>query len=261
MKSNHPFHLVSKSPWPIMLSINLLTVMLSLLKWLHFNMSINLLILTILINLLISFQWWRDINRESTFQGFHTKKVIKGMKMGMILFISSEIMFFLAFFWTFFHSSLSPAIQIGMLWPPKLIKPFNPLEIPLLNTIILLTSGATITWAHHSLLNNKMKETNKSTLLTIILGLYFTILQSWEYKESSFTISDSIYGSSFFMSTGFHGIHVMIGTTFILFTLLWSKNLHLNMYSHLGFEAASWYWHFVDVVWLILYLSIYWWGK
>nr|AOY39764.1 cytochrome c oxidase subunit 3 [Hylurgops palliatus] len=257
---NHPFHLVDKSPWPILGSLSTFTLLMGLIKWFHFN-EMNLMILGILLTKLVMYQWWRDIVRESTFQGLHTLKVTIGLRWGMILFITSEIFFFLAFFWAFFHASLTPSIDLGMNWPPKGINPFNPLEIPLLNTLILLTSGLTITWAHHSLMENNYTQSLQSLSLTVILGIYFTILQGYEYYEASFTIADSVYGATFFMTTGLHGLHVIIGTSFLLICLM---RLYLNHFSsthHFGFEAAAWYWHFVDVVWLFLYLSIYWWGS
>nr|WOW99157.1 cytochrome c oxidase subunit III [Tropiduchidae sp. 2 WQW-2023a] len=260
MNQNHPFHLVTKSPWPIIMSTNMLTTLLGMTKWMTLK-KMDLMIVGTIMTTISSIMWWRDVTRESTFQGNHTKKVMKSIKMGMMMFILSEVMFFLSFFWGFFHSSLSPSIEIGMNWPPKSIKSFNPMEIPLLNTIILLSSGASITWAHQSLLLNKKKNFNKSILITLTLGMYFTILQKWEYSQSNFSISDSIYGSTFFMSTGFHGIHVIIGTTFILISMLRNIKFHFSNTHHLGFEMAAWYWHFVDVIWLFLYISIYWWGK
>nr|YP_010381688.1 cytochrome c oxidase subunit III [Pseudosymplanella nigrifasciata]UDL72063.1 cytochrome c oxidase subunit 3 [Pseudosymplanella nigrifasciata] len=264
MKKNHPFHLVSKSPWPILSSMNIFTniftTMLGITMWMY-KKNIMFMITGTLLTSVCAILWWRDITRESTFQGNHTMKVMKGLKMGMILFIMSEMMFFFSFFWSFFHSSLSPSIEIGMNWPPKSIKSFNPLEVPLLNTIILLSSGATVTWMHNSTLNNKMNQSMKSMAMTITLGIYFTILQKWEYSQSEFAISDSIYGSTFFVSTGFHGMHVMIGTLFLMVMLLRMKKLHFSQNHHMGLEAAIWYWHFVDIVWLFLYISIYWWGK
>nr|YP_009946874.1 cytochrome c oxidase subunit III [Penthimia melanocephala]QOG08893.1 cytochrome c oxidase subunit III [Penthimia melanocephala] len=257
---NHPFHLVDKSPWPIVGSIGLLSLTSGTILFIQIHET-WLMSLGLIITLLTMFQWWRDIVRESTFQGMHTKKVVKSMKLGMILFIVSEILFFFSFFWAFYHSSLSPSIEIGMNWPPMGIKSFNPINIPLLNTMILLSSGMSITWAHNALVNNNFSQTFQSMLLTIMLGIYFTILQGVEYYESSFTISDSVYGSTFFVSTGFHGIHVMIGTMFIIITFLRVLKLHLSLNHHVGFEAAAWYWHFVDVVWLFLYISIYWWGS
>nr|QNG56202.1 cytochrome c oxidase subunit III [Pediacus taiwanensis] len=257
---NHPYHLVDISPWPILGSLSTLILMLGLIKWFH-QFNPNLFMLGILTTLLIMYQWWRDITRESTFQGLHTFNVTLGLRWGMILFITSEILFFISFFWGFFHSSLSPTIDIGMLWPPKGISTFNPLEIPLLNTLILLTSGLTVTWTHHSLMENNYKESLQSLLITVTLGIYFSLLQAYEYMEASFTISDAIYGSSFFMATGFHGLHVLIGSTFLTICLIRHYNNHFSSIHHFGFEAAAWYWHFVDVVWLFLYISIYWWGS
>nr|AWV84464.1 cytochrome oxidase subunit III [Graptopsaltria nigrofuscata] len=258
--NNHPFHLVDYSPWPLTGSIGAMTLMSGMAMMFNkFNYS--LMYLGMLIIMMTMYQWWRDISREGTFQGFHTLIVLNGLKMGMILFILSEIFFFVSFFWGFFHSSLNPIMEIGMMWPPVGIKTFNPMQIPLLNTMILLCSGITITWSHHSMMEGKHFECTMSMILTIILGLYFTMLQCYEYIESSFCISDSIYGSSFFMATGFHGIHVIVGTTFIMICLLRQMNYHFSKIHHFGFEAAAWYWHFVDVVWLFLYISIYWWGK
>nr|AWN56351.1 cytochrome c oxidase subunit 3 [Pheidole oxyops] len=257
-KHNHPFHLVTPSPWPIIISFSIFNNLISTVSWFH-NMNYTLL-LTIPCTLLCMYQWWRDVIREATFQGIHTTQVYTGMRLGMILFIISEILFFLSFFWAYFHSSLSPSMEIGQLWPPLGIKPFNPFDIPLMNTIILISSGLTITWSHHSMLNSNLKESLKSLFLTIFLGIYFTSLQLIEYIEAPFTIADSIYGSTFFMATGFHGLHVIIGTLFLTFCLIRLSRLHFSPLHHFGFEAAAWYWHFVDVVWLFLYISIYWWG-
>nr|ALO77651.1 cytochrome c oxidase subunit 3 [Anaspis sp. ANA01] len=257
---NHPFHLVDVSPWPILGSLSALMLMTGMIKWFHF-FNTSLFFLSLISMILIMYQWWRDISREATFQGHHTLSVSLGMRWGMILFITSEVLFFASFFWSFFHNSLAPAVEIGMNWPPKGIEVFNPIQIPLLNTLILLTSGLTVTWSHHSIMENNYKQASQSLLLTVILGIYFTMLQGFEYYESSFSISDAVYGSSFFMATGFHGIHVIIGTTFLLICLIRLVNNHFSQIHHFGFEAAAWYWHFVDVVWLFLYISIYWWGS
>nr|YP_009745937.1 cytochrome c oxidase subunit III [Trichosia lengersdorfi]QIH95795.1 cytochrome c oxidase subunit III [Trichosia lengersdorfi] len=257
--SFHPYHLVNYSPWPLTGAISVMILVSGLVKWFHQSI-INLLLLGMLITLLTMYQWWRDISRESTYQGMHTIKVVMGLKWGMILFIISEIFFFLSFFWSFFHSSLSPNIELGMIWPPIGISPFNSFQIPLLNTMILLSSGITITWAHHSLMENNYSQSFQGLLITIMLGIYFTILQTYEYSEASFCIADSIYGSTFFLTTGFHGLHVLIGTLFLIICLLRHINYHFSKTHHFGFEAAAWYWHFVDVVWLLLFISIYWWG-
>nr|YP_010852761.1 cytochrome c oxidase subunit III [Neope ramosa]WGL40128.1 cytochrome c oxidase subunit III [Neope ramosa] len=257
---NHPYHLVDFSPWPLTGAIGVMTLVTGLVKWFH-NFNMNLLILGYLIVILTMYQWWRDICREGTFQGKHTLLVSNGLRWGMILFIVSEIFFFISFFWAFFHSSLSPNIEIGAMWPPMNIIPFNPFQIPLLNTIILISSGITVTWTHHSIMENNFSQAMQSLFITIILGIYFTILQAYEYIEAPFTIADSIYGSTFFMATGFHGLHVIIGTLFLLTCFIRLSNNHFSNNHHFGFEAAAWYWHFVDVVWLFLYISIYWWGN
>lgn len=254
---NHPFHLVRISPWPIIISLRIINNLIIIIRWFHkFN---YITLLTFPCTILCIFLWWRDVIRESTLQGSHTYLVYKGIRIGIILFITSEILFFFSFFWAYFHSSLSPSIEIGQTWPPLGIIPFNPFDIPLLNTIILISSGLTVTWSHHSILTNNFSERTFSLLITIILGFYFSLLQLIEYIESPFTISDSVYGSRFFLATGFHGIHVIIGTIFLFSIFIRIKYLHFSSHHHFGFEAAAWYWHFVDVVWLFLYISIYWW--
>nr|ATN23483.1 cytochrome c oxidase subunit III [Bruchus sp. EMHAU-15071302] len=260
MHKNHPFHLVDVSPWPILGSLGAMTTMMGMIKWFHLYQT-NLFFLGMTITSLVMYQWWRDIVREGTYLGCHTFKVTLGLRWGMILFITSEVFFFISFFWCFFHSSLAPSIELGMNWPPKGIQTFNPIEIPLLNTLILLTSGLTVTWAHHGLMENNYTQALQGLLLTVILGIYFTILQAYEYYEAPFTISDSVYGSAFFLCTGFHGLHVIIGSTFLLVCLIRHYLNHFSSIHHFGFEAAAWYWHFVDVVWLFLYISIYWWGS
>nr|YP_010292368.1 cytochrome c oxidase subunit III [Ludia delegorguei]ULO26119.1 cytochrome c oxidase subunit III [Ludia delegorguei] len=257
---NHPYHLVDISPWPLTGAIGVMSLVSGLVKWFH-NFNMSLLFIGYIITILTMYQWWRDVSYEGTYQGKHTILVTKGLRWGMILFIVSEIFFFLSFFWAFFHSSLSPNVEIGVMWPPLDIYPFNPFHIPLLNTIILISSGMTVTWAHHALMENNMTQVNQSLFITIILGIYFTILQAYEYYEAPFTIADNIYGSTFFMATGFHGLHVIIGTLFLLICLIRHLSNHFSSFHHFGFEAAAWYWHFVDVVWLFLYISIYWWGN
>nr|YP_009974399.1 cytochrome c oxidase subunit III [Chanohirata hamata]QNJ33329.1 cytochrome c oxidase subunit III [Chanohirata hamata] len=256
---NHPFHLVTYSPWPIVGSIGLMSMTSGTIMLIQFQES-WLMNTGLLITLTNMFLWWRDVVRESTYQGMHTKVVIKSMKWGMILFITSEVLFFFSFFWAFFHSSLSPSIEIGMMWPPLGIKSFNPLNIPLLNTMILLSSGMSITWAHNALINNNFTQMIQGMIITVNLGMYFTMLQAIEYYEAPFSVSDSVYGATFYLSTGFHGLHVIVGTLFITTSMIRAKKLHFSINHHVGFEAAAWYWHFVDVVWLFLYLSVYWWG-
>nr|UXG56627.1 cytochrome c oxidase subunit III [Cerceris albofasciata] len=255
---NHPFHLVTNSPWPIITSMSIFSNFFSMMMMLKTKSPYFLMFSMLMLSSCL-FLWWRDIIRESTFQGMHTKLVKKGLRLGMMLFIISELLFFFSIFWTFFHFSLMPSIHIGMKWPPKGINMFNPYDIPLLNTMILLSSGFFLTWSHHSMLNNSYKQSTMSLIITITLGMLFSCLQIYEYYKAPFTMNDSSFGSIFFMGTGFHGLHVMIGTIFLIIMLFRMLNLQFSKNSHLGFECAIWYWHFVDVIWLFLYLSFYWW--
>ncbi len=367
-RNQHPYHLVTASPWPFVVSVSLSGVTIGFALYFHRIidgfLTMNMGVLSLI--LVMAF-WFRDIVREGTFHGDHTMLVQRGLKIGMILFIISEVCFFVAFFWGFFHSSLAPAIQIGGIWPPKGIQTFNPWEVPLINTIILLTSGVTVTWAHHAaasrnvyfisvarLLNSyrmrrlfyvfghdrygrlprrvwrwlytkthlvwrstrtmfwlrQMLSTSRfesrvntivnklnthlvgaafqtgflaqwrpyavlyysyikrsrhalqlGLLLTVSLGLLFTMIQFYEYKHAAFSISDSIYGATFFMTTGFHGLHVIIGTLLLIGCVLRNFSYHFTNSHHVGLETSIWYWHFVDVVWLGLYISIYHWGN
>ena len=256
---HHPYHLVDIRPWPLTGSIRAIILTTGLVKWFH-QYRINLLILGFIATLLTIIQWWRDVTREGTYQGLHTSIVVKGLRWGIILFILSEVLFFFSFFWAFFHRSLAPTIEVGITWPPLGIQPFNPFQIPLLNTTILLSSGATVTWTHHAIIESNHSQAIQSLALTIILGIYFSLLQAFEYFEASFTIADSVFGATFFVATGFHGLHVIIGTTFLLICFLRLYYCHFSAFHHVGFEAAAWYWHFVDVVWLFLYVFLYWWG-
>nr|ACS37085.1 cytochrome c oxidase subunit III [Grandisonia alternans]ANH55787.1 cytochrome c oxidase subunit III [Grandisonia larvata] len=256
----HAYHMVDPSPWPLTGAIAALLMTSGLAMWFHYN-SMTIMFLGFIVLVLTMLQWWRDIIREATFQGHHTITVQQGLRYGMILFITSEVFFFLGFFWAFYRASLAPTIELGECWPPTGILPLDPFEVPLLNTAVLLASGVTVTWAHHSIMVNNRKEAIHALMLTIMLGLYFTALQAMEYYEAPFTISDGIYGSTFFVATGFHGLHVIIGSTFLTICLLRQIMYHFTSKHHFGFEAAAWYWHFVDVVWLFLYVSIYWWGS
>nr|YP_010248812.1 cytochrome c oxidase subunit III [Phintella cavaleriei]QTT58090.1 cytochrome c oxidase subunit III [Phintella cavaleriei] len=255
----HPYHMVNMSPWPLLAGFGGLSVVLGMIKMFMYIES-SLLFESMLLMLMISLLWWRDVIRESTFQGYHSSFVLSGLMLGMILFIISEVFFFISFFWAFFHSSLSPTIELGSLWPPCGIFPFNPFQVPLLNTVILLASGVTVTWSHQLMLNNNWLSAKNALMMTWLLGFYFLMLQGFEYYMASFGISDSVYGSTFFMATGFHGFHVIVGTLFLLF--IWIRLVKNQMTSghHFGFEAAAWYWHFVDVVWLFLFSVVYWWG-
>nr|BDQ43931.1 cytochrome c oxidase subunit 3 [Metaphire megascolidioides] len=255
-----PFHLVEYSPWPLTSSLGAFTLAIGLASWFH-GYGMSCFIIAILLIIMSMYQWWRDVVREGTYMGHHTSPVAVGLRWGMILFITSEVMFFFAFFWAFFHSSLAPAPEIGCSWPPTGISPLNPFSVPLLNTAVLLASGVTVTWAHHSLMDGKRTYAIQALTVTVMLGAYFTFLQAGEYFAAPFTIADSVYGTTFFVATGFHGLHVLIGSSFLLICLLRTLSYHFSSGHHFGFEAAAWYWHFVDVVWICLYLCIYWWGS
>nr|YP_009543740.1 cytochrome c oxidase subunit III [Stereobalanus canadensis]AXY64127.1 cytochrome c oxidase subunit 3 [Stereobalanus canadensis] len=260
MTHQHPYHLVDQSPWPLAGATSALLMTTGIFVWFHYH-NPYLVLMGLMMFIITSFQWWRDVSRESTMQGAHTSPVVNGLRWGMILFIVSEVCFFAAFFWTFFHSSLSPSMQMGSCWPPTGVTPLNPFEVPLLNTAMLLSSGVSMTWAHHSLLESNRKQAIQALSITVLLGLYFTALQVFEYMQTPFTIADSAYGSTFFVATGFHGLHVMIGTTFLIICLMRLFLFHFSNKHHFGFEASAWYWHFVDVVWLFLFMTIYWWGS
>nr|AMO27012.1 cytochrome c oxidase subunit III [Amynthas sp. 2 LZ-2016] len=255
-----PFHLVEYSPWPLTSSLGAFTLAIGLASWFH-GYGMSCFIIAIPLIIMSMYQWWRDVVREGTYMGHHTSPVAVGLRWGMILFITSEVMFFFAFFWAFFHSSLAPSPEIGCSWPPTGISPLNPFSVPLLNTAVLLASGVTVTWAHHSLMSGSRMNTLQALTITVLLGGYFTILQAGEYVAAPFTIADSVYGTTFFVATGFHGLHVLIGSSFLLICLLRTLLHHFSSGHHFGFEAAAWYWHFVDVVWICLYLCIYWWGS
>jgi cytochrome c oxidase subunit 3 len=260
-KTAHPFHLVTPSPWPLITAIFVLTLVISMVLFFRGHFFGFTFIYYGLYYMLSSCNyWWRDVIRESTYEGNHTSKVELGLRMGMVLFIVSEVMFFFGFFWAFFHSSISPTLDIGSIWPPKGILVFDMEYLPVLNTLILISSGVSVTWCHHAIVFGNYFESFVSLLLTISLALLFTWFQYIEYLHSDFTISDSIFGSTFFLSTGFHGCHVFIGTVFLAVSLVRLAEAHYTSEHHLGLEAAIWYWHFVDVVWLVLFLFIYWWG-
>lgn len=259
---DHPFHLVSPSPWPLYTSISLFTLTVNGALSMHlFNNSYIVFFIALLTVMTSMTLWFRDIIAEGTYLGNHTLAVQKGLNLGVILFIVSEALFFAAIFWAFFHSALGPAVELGAQWPPMGIEPINPFELPLLNTVILLSSGATVTYAHHSLIKGERKGAIYGTIFTVLLALIFTVFQGIEYSVSSFTISDGVFGTCFFFGTGFHGLHVIIGTIFIAVGLWRIISYHLTDHHHLGYEGGILYWHFVDVVWLFLYVSMYYWGS
>lgn len=255
----HPFYIPNRSVWPFVASWSLFFFAYSLVYYFHGNFMGPCLASTvsyIIVYLILA--WTKEVGEEEL-SGYMTRYVQHNLRVGWSLFILSEVMFFFAFFWAFFHSSLSPAIEIGFVWPPNGINVFYPWEIPLANTVILLSSGAFATWAHYSV---KTSRTNLQLGLrcAIVLGVLFTYFQLKEYENAGFSLQDGIYGSLFYLVTGFHGLHVFIGTIFLIICLRKSRRGSLKA-SRALIDIFIWYWHFVDVVWLFVYSCIYWWGS
>ncbi len=258
--NKHPYHLVDPSPWPMVASLSaglmVFGIILFAQKNIHWVLGVGLL------GVLVSmFFWFRDIIRESRMPGVHNPIVRIGLRYGMVLFIASEVMFFVAFFWAYFHFYLYPEHVSGAakaIWPPAGIHTFDPLGLPLLNTMILLLSGCTVTWAHHALIERDRKSMLQGLGLTVLLGLSFSFFQFYEYAEAPFAFhGGGIYPSVFFMATGFHGFHVIVGTIFLAVCWFRARRGDFTPERHFGFEAAAWYWHFVDVVWLFLFVAVY----
>jgi cytochrome c oxidase subunit 3 len=259
---NHDYHIVNPSIWPLVGSFSAMALFGGLVMWMHdYPHGAWLMGLGAVGVALTMISWWKDVIGEAH-AGDHTPVVQLHLRYGMILFIASEVMFFVAWFWAFFNASLfpSPVEAVGGVWPPKGVEVLNPFHFPLLNTLILLCSGTTVTWAHHALIHGDREGLKKGLWCTILLGLLFTSIQAYEYANAPFPIKNSIYGSTFFMATGFHGFHVIVGTIFLTVCLIRSYKGHFKPQQHFGFEAAAWYWHFVDVVWLFLFVTIYIWG-
>jgi cytochrome c oxidase subunit 3 len=289
----HDYHLVDPSPWPIVGSIGAFTMLVGAVFWMNkgyadfgvlagipwvFGLGLAIVLYTMA-------SWWRDVIQESVVRGDHTPVVKLGLRFGMVLFIASEVMFFVAWFWAYFNFRLFPHdVSLGQ-WPPSGIVTLDPWHFPLLNTLILLTSGTTVTWAHHAIQHGDKKGAVQGLLLTVILGISFTCIQAYEYSHAPFKFGfngaalkpftdqahavlavgqgdlGAIYGSTFFMATGFHGFHVIVGTIFLAVCLGRAILGHFTPTRHFGFEAAAWYWHFVDVVWLFLFTCIYVFGQ
>ena len=268
----HPYHMPDPSPWPIVGSIAALLTAFGFIMYLHpdilgqgleptlKSLGVWKIVPGLGLVLYTMYMWWAEVVHESRTPGTHSPVVRLGLRYGMFMFIASEVMFFLAFFWAFFHFALYPEHANAETWPPKGVLVFDPWDLPFLNTLILLTSGTTVTWAHHSLINGDREGLIKGLWATILLGLLFTSVQAYEYASAPFGFTDNIYTSTFFMATGFHGAHVIIGTIFLIVCLVRSYQGHFKPEQHFGFEAAAWYWHFVDVVWLFLFICIYVWG-
>lgn len=224
----------------------------------YFN-NVSRLFLTSVLLFFICYFWWKDVVRERAYLRFHVLTVQNNLKIGIVWFIVSEVFFFFRFFWTFFHSSLNSVRELRELWPPLRVNVLNPLRVPLLNTVVLISSRLTVTWSHYSVLEGKFNEAYIGLVYTVFLRAFFTALQAMEYLDSRFSISDSVYRSIFFMATRFHGFHVLVRSIFLLVILFRIKNNFFSDKHHVRFECSIWYWHFVDVVWIFLYCVIYWW--
>ncbi|MFO0388269.1 MAG: cytochrome c oxidase subunit 3 [Alphaproteobacteria bacterium] len=262
---DHPYHLVNPSPWPILSSLALFLLTLGMAMFMHKHSIGGIVALAgLALMLYCMYGWWSDVVKEAREEKAHTREVTRGLRFGMALFIASEVMFFAAFFWAFFGASTLPKLPLEEvwavaegIWPPKGIEPFDPWHLPFLNTLILLLSGTTVTWAHYAILHNQQKQAVQALWYTVILGVIFTLCQAYEYSHAAFGFKDGIYASTFYMATGFHGFHVIVGTIFLAVCLVRAKKGHFVPNQHLGFEFAAWYWHFVDVVWLFLFVFVY----
>lgn len=264
--NDHQFHLVEPSPWPIFASFSLIVLAIGGVLFMHKYVIGNIIMpIGFIMILFTMYVWWRDVIKEGIHDQAHTIMVQKGLRIGMSLFILSEVMFFFAFFWSYFKAWLFPEMILDGVWPikagafpPEGIEVFDPWSIPLINTLMLLLSGTSVTWAHHALLTNNRRELIQGLTITVILGFCFSILQIFEYIHAPFKFSQGVYAANFYMATGFHGFHVLVGTIFLTVCLFRVKSGHfLEHQGHLGFEFAAWYWHFVDVIWLLLFIFVY----
>ncbi len=265
---NHDYHMVEPSPWPFVGSVATLIMAMGGVFWMH-HWTPWVFFIGLAGVLYTFYAWWSDVIKEANNGVDHTPVVQMHHRYGMMLFIASEIMFFVAWFWAYFdgffrHSDTEQYARVaatGAAWPPTGVELFDPFHLPLFNTLILLTSGTTVTWAHHALLQGDRKGLRWGLVLTIALGLLFSCVQALEYSEAGFSFAGNMYGATFFMATGFHGFHVIIGTIFLAICLIRAERGQFTPERHLGFEFAAWYWHFVDVVWLFLFASVYVWGS
>lgn len=263
----HPFHIVRPSAWPLLGAFAAGLLAVGALLYMHgiklgeFNFGLKGIVLGLAAVGAVMFVWWKDVIHEAVDEKAHSPVTKIGLRYGMALFIASEVMFFVAFFWAFFNASLFPQEAIGFQWPPKDMHVIEPFDLPLLMTMVLLLSGCTVTWAHHAILHGAQYEAVKALGLTVMLGMIFLALQLYEYTHAHFGFKDTVYASAFYMATGFHGFHVFVGTCFLVVCYFRAQKGHFTPDSHFGFEAAAWYWHFVDVVWLFLFLAVYFWGN
>jgi cytochrome c oxidase subunit III len=264
---NHDYHILPPDIWPLIGAAAAVTLTSGGVMAMHPEWAGGagkyVLLLGAFGVLLTMFSWWTNVVREAN-SGDHTPVVQLHLRYGMILFIASEVMFFVGWFWSWFDFSLFPSSLsevVGGTWPPKGIEAvMDPFDLPLLNTLILLCSGTTVTWAHHALIHGDRQGLKTGLWLTIVLGILFTSIQAYEYANAPFNFGENTYGSAFFMATGFHGFHVLVGTIFLIVCLKRAYNGDFTPRQHFGFEAAAWYWHFVDVVWLFLFVVVYVWG-
>ena len=258
-EKNHDYHILNPSIWPLVGAAAGFAMLFGAVLYFH-DYGPWLMLGGFVAVLYVMFAWWSEVVEESEI-GDHTPVVRIGLRYGFILFIMSEVMFFAAWFWSFFKHALYPMDAIDNTWPPPGIETFDPWHLPLINTLILLCSGCAATWAHHALVHeNNRKDIKNGLIIAIALGILFTFFQAYEYSHAAFGFSGSIYSANFFMATGFHGAHVVIGTIFLFVCLLRVYKGHFTPERHVGFEAAAWYWHFVDVVWLFLFFAVYVWG-
>ena len=258
----HSYHIVNTSIWPLIGAFAALAMAGGGVMWMHDQAFGGYVFFAGVIGVLfVMISWWADVIREAH-TGDHTPIVQLHLRYGMILFIASEVMFFVAWFWAYFNAALFPPVvdAVGGVWPPEGMHVLDPFGYPLLNTLILLCSGTTVTWAHHSLIHGDRDGLKKGLWLTVLLGILFTSIQAYEYAHAPFNFGENPYGSSFYMATGFHGFHVLVGTIFLIVCLVRTYKGHFTPQQHFGFEAAAWYWHFVDVVWLFLFVAVYVWG-
>jgi cytochrome c oxidase subunit 3 len=264
---HHDYHLVNPSPWPAIGAISAFVMAIGGILFMR-HVTPWVLLIGFAGVLYTFYAWWSDVIKEAN-SGDHTPVVQMHHRYGMILFIASEVMFFVAWFWAYFdgflrHDDIEQPGRIeamGAAWPPTGVELFNPWHLPLFNTLLLLCSGTTVTWAHHALLHGDRRGLKWGLALTILLGALFTCVQAIEYSEAGFSYSGNLYGATFFMATGFHGFHVLVGTIFLTVNLIRANMGQFTPSHHLGFEFAAWYWHFVDVVWLFLFAAVYVWGS
>ncbi len=261
--AKHPFHMVNPSPWPALGAFGALVMAVGAVFYFHkmpvlgMEMGIFKIIPGLALVLFTMVMWWRDVIKESVVEHAHSAETSTGLRMGMALFIASEVMFFVAFFWAFFHNALGFSTTTHM-WPPETITPLNAWDLPFYNTVILLTSGGTVTRAHLFIERGNNKAAAKWIFITAGLGALFLSLQAYEYHHAAFKLTDGIYPSAFYLATGFHGFHVFVGTVFLIVCGFRASKNQFSPHKHIGFQAAAWYWHFVDVVWLFLFVWVYW---